>query len=254
MSQEYHALHKAHIVPSSETEWFNKSGLGFSHGSNAWNAISTALNFGIDNDNNLIVLRSDLHHAWDQIDFLFVPKQTKKGSKIMMHCWNEDMVTGYHNVVLQGFVRKEFLLARLAWTLLPRSLIPFLLATKDTRMIWSKNEHGDLISQKMTAEQCSVIANAPVPHNTSPKKRKQNHDGQQVITTWRNKTRRSYRSFDSGLGLREADKEDHDEERDSDDDSQSEVDPEELTRGRKRFRAGDAWSSSKPILCSSLSQ
>ncbi|MCJ1427464.1 hypothetical protein MMC29_005367 [Sticta canariensis] len=103
------------------------------------------------------------------------------------------------------------------------------MVTKDTRMIWTRNEHGDLISQKITAEQCSVIANAPVPHSTSPMKRKQNHDGQQVISTRRNETRRSYRSFDSGLGLREADEED------SDDDSQSVVDPESSLEGVNVF-------------------
>ena len=150
MSQECHPLHQAHNVPSSETEWFNKSGLAFSYRSNASDATTTPLNFGIDNDNNLIVLRSDLHHAWDQRDFIFVPKQTKEGSKIMVHCWNEDMVTRYHNVPLQGFVRRDFRLARFAWALLPRALIPFLLATKDTRMTWTRNEHGDLNSQKTT--------------------------------------------------------------------------------------------------------
>ena len=233
-----------------------KNGLGFSYGSKASKINTTALNFGIDNDNNLIVLRSDLHYAWDQRDFTFVPKRTKEGSKIVMHCWEEDMVPGDHNVPLQGFVRREVLLARFAWNLLPRALIPFLAATKETRMIWTRNDHGELISQRKTAEQCLVIANASVPRSTSPKKRKQNDDGQQVLTTRRNKTRKSYRSFDSALGLRDADEEAHEEEN-SDDDSQSVVDPEELTRGRKRFRAGDAWyssSSSKPILCSSLSQ
>ena len=48
------ASNVAHVVPSSETEWFNKSGLGFFHSSNASRVGGTALGAGIDNDNNLI--------------------------------------------------------------------------------------------------------------------------------------------------------------------------------------------------------
>ena len=251
VTRRYHALNKAHIVPSSETEWFMKNGLGFFYGSKASTTGSTAQNFGIDNENNLILMRSDLHHAWDQRAFTFVPKRTKEGSNIVVHCLEEDIVPEYHNVPLQGFVLREVLLARFAWTLLPRALIPFLAATKETRMVWTRNDHGELLSQRKTAEECLAIANAPLPRSTSPKKRKQNDDEQQVMTTRRNETRRSYRSFDSGLGSREADEED------SSDDSQSVVIAEELNRGRKRFRAGDAWyssSSSKPILYSSQCQ
>ena len=243
VSQEDHALNEAHIVPSSETEWFCKSGLGFSYGSNATKVGSTALDIGIDNDNNLLNLRSDLHHAWDQRKFTFVPKRTKEGSKIVMHCWNENMVTAYHNVPLHGFVRRELLLARLAWTLLPRAMTHFLMATKETRMIWSRDEHGQLISQKKTAEQCWIIANAPIPRTTSPKKRKQNND-QQVTTTRKTETRRSHRCFDSGLELGEEGEEYEEHSSDNDDSSsQSSVDLEERTRGRKRLRAGDDWTT-----------
>lgn len=36
LSQEYHSLNKAHIVPTSETEWFNTNGLHFLYGANSW--------------------------------------------------------------------------------------------------------------------------------------------------------------------------------------------------------------------------
>ncbi|MCJ1463961.1 hypothetical protein MMC07_002571 [Pseudocyphellaria aurata] len=236
VSQEYHTLNKAYIVPSSETEWFDRCGLGFSYGSNACNLHCTALEQGIDNDNNLILLRSDLHHAWDQRHFTFVPKRTKEGLRIVIHCWDETMVTGYHNVPLQGFVGRELLLARFAWTMLPRALESFLKTAKVSRMIWTRDDHGKLIARSETAKQCLFIANALASQT----------DGQSVMTSRRNGTERSYRSTDSGLGLKETDDdddhdEDHSEDDDSDDDSQSEVDPEELARGRKRFRAGDDW-------------
>lgn len=251
LSQEYHALNQAHIVPISETEWFNKNGLGFSHGANPSNVNTTALTIGIDNDNNLLALRSDLHHAWDQRNFTFLPKGDEP-SQIVMHCWTEEMVTEYHNLPLQGFVRRELLLARFAWTLLPRALIPFLTATKESRMIWTRNDDGKLVPQRTAADLCSEIANASVPRSTSPKKRKQNDAQQQINTSRRNETKRSYLRFDSGLGLREEDEEQSQDEEEDADDGLMSTNPEELTRGRKRLRTGEAWSSyPEPILCSS---
>ena len=149
------------------------------------------------------------------------------------------MVARYHNVPLQGFVRRELLFARFAWTLLPRAPTQFPVATKETRMIWTRDDHGKLISLKKTAEQCSAMANKCAPRSTSPKKRKHNDGGQQSITTRRSETRRPCRSFDSGLGWgKEVGEEDHDEGNVSED-SHSTTDLEERFRGRKRLRAGD---------------
>ena len=203
---------------------------------------------GIDNPNNILLLRADLHHAWDQKKFTFVSKRTKEGPGMFVHCWDEDMAANYHNMPLQGFARCEVLLARLAWTLLPRAISQFLVTAKESRMIWIRDEHGKLSAQKQTAEQCMAIANAPVPRSTSPKKRKQEDGGQQPIVSQKTTARRSYRSFDSGLGTAEEDDDDDNEEGsdqgdDDEDDSQSIADPEELSRGRKRLRASDDWYS-----------
>ena len=126
------------------------------------------------------------------------------------------MVHHYHNIPLRGFVVKELLLARLAWTLLPLALTHFLWATQESRMLWIRNDHGKLIPQKMTAQQCQAIANTPLPRSTS-------------------------RSFDLGLGSGKEDESDDDEDDDDNDDDSLylAVDAEELTRGRKRLRAGD---------------
>ena len=168
VSQEVHTLTEAHIVPSSETDWFLKSGLVFSYGLDMRFG-GTELENDIDNPNNLILLRSDLHHAWDQGNkFTFMPKRTKEGLEIVVHCWNRDMVTNYHNVPLQGFVCREFLLARLAWTLLPSAIKHFLWGTKEARMLWIRDDHGKLVPQKKTVEQCLAIANAFLSRSTSP--------------------------------------------------------------------------------------
>ena len=252
VSQESHASNAAHIVPSSETEWFDKAGLGLSYGSNAIQLGGTLLNANIDNENNILQIRSDLHHAWDQRQFTFVPKRTEEGLGVVIHCWDKRMVGKYHNVPLQGFVVKELLLARLAWTLLPRALAQFLAKTKGTRMLWVRDDHGKLIPQEQTAEQCRNTAYAPVPRSTSPKKRKQNDDGQHsVIARKIIDTGRACWTCDSGLGLGDGDEDDDDEDDEDEDDEDEDDDDDdgggggstvfdvkELTRGRKRFRAG----------------
>ena len=250
MSQESHASEKAHIVPASETEWFNKNGLGFLYGMNTLKMNGTMLDKSVDNDNNLMLLRSDLHHAWDQKMFTFVPKQTEGGSVIVMHCWNKDMVAKYHNLPLQGFACREVLLARFAWTLLPQAVTQFLAASEEPRMIWIRDNHGKLVAQMKTAEQCSAIANAPITRSTSPKKRKQKDGEQQVIAAKGSKIQQLSQIWDSGLELEEEYEDgNYNDFDDSSDDSQSVVYSEDLARGRKRCRMGDTWYSySKPIL------
>ena len=250
MSRESHASEKAHIVPSSETQWFNKSGLSLLCSTNALKMNGSVFDAGIDNDDNLILLRSDLHHAWDQKMFTFIPKQTNGGLRVVMHCWDKDMVAEYHNVPLQGFARSEILLARFAWTLLPRAMTQFLVAAEGPRMVWINDGHGKLVAQMKTAEQCSAIANALRPRSTSPKKRKQKGDGQQVIVAKTTKNQSMSRTWDSGLELEEEDEEGSENDfDDSSDDTQSVGCPEDYARGRKRCRTGDTWCSySKPIL------
>lgn len=237
LSQDNHSLNKAHIVPSSETMWFNKNGLNISYGAQSSRVDGPPLDIGIDDENNMLLLRSDLHHAWDQRKFAFVPKGTKD-SKIVVHCWVEDMVSNYHNLPLQGFVCREMLLARFAWTLLPRAVTSFLMATSGSRMIWTRDNGGKLVPQRKTETDCSTLATAPLARSTSPKKRKQNENGQQSMTTRIENTRRSFGSSDSGIGSREEEKIHYDDE-DSDAESQYSMSSEEFTRGRKRVRTGE---------------
>lgn len=234
LTQERHSLNKAHVVPISETGWFSQNGLSFLYGARKRILSSPALSVNIDNDNNILLLRSDLHHAWDNRSFTFVPKGTQD-LKIVVHCWEESLVSTYHNLPLQGFVCKEILLARFAWTLLPRALTDFLMATQGSCMIWTKDNNGKLVPQKKTREDCLRLATAPLPPSTSPKKRKQNDAGLQSLTT---RKRRSFGNSDSGIGSREEEQTDDDDE-DSDTESQYSMNSEEFTRGRKRVRRGE---------------
>lgn len=247
VSQEEHALHTAYIVPKSETEWFNKSGIGFLYCSNFWQMAGTPFDGSIDNSDNLLTLRSDLHNAWDQKFYTFVPKKTRDGLGMVLHCWNQEMVGGYHNLPLQGLVRREALLARLAWTLLPRAVTQFLINAKEPRMLWIRDDHGKLIPQKTSAEECTAMVYAPPTRSSSPKKRKQNDGEQQPMDSCKKQPRTSYGSLESELGTREeGNSREEDEDgnlkgQDDDSGSQSIVNLEEYTRGRKRVRTADGW-------------
>lgn len=63
------------------------------------------------------------------------------------------MVIGYQNVPLQGFVCRDVLLARFAWTLLSRALIPFSMVANQRHMIWTRNECGKLITERKLQSQ-----------------------------------------------------------------------------------------------------
>lgn len=74
---------------------------------------------------NVLILRSDLHFAFDQQKFAIVPKATddmQDSPKWVVHllCNSYELSLLYHNVKLQPTtVSPEFLFARFAWSLFP---------------------------------------------------------------------------------------------------------------------------------------
>lgn len=151
-------LQKAHIVPRGETEWFemNRMGVLFS---------SDNRENSVDNIDNLLLLRTDLHQGLDQKLFAFFPK----GDKMMLHCMGRNAAP-WHNVYLKRDVCKEFLLARFAWTLYPICLAPWL-KMKKARMLWV-DVNGALSVQEVGGEDCQLLAHSIRPRSTSPKKRR----------------------------------------------------------------------------------
>ena len=222
LTLERHAVDEAHVVPSTETEWFEYNILGTMYSSYAGVFGGASLNTSIDGNTNILRLRRDLHHAWDQKKLTFVPKQTKDGSGIVLHCLDEsDLAAKYHNLPLQGYVRRELLLARLAWILFPVGVYAFL-AQERSRMLWVKDEKGILVPKEISAIKCRGVAHSGRLRSTSPKKRKQNEAGVQSNDASNiTKQRPSSQSFDSALG------------------SLENLDMEEFSRGRKRLRAGE---------------
>lgn len=109
----------AHIIPASEKEWF---GMNSMDRYNIWGAKRGQE--VINGDENVILLREDVHTQWDRMCFSFVPKLTSDDTwawAVHVHKPSQEMHALYHNLLLQPLigVRHEYLLARFAWDIFP---------------------------------------------------------------------------------------------------------------------------------------
>lgn len=225
VTSERHATHEAHIVPVSETDWYNDNQRMTSLSTRFSSLRGTGGDATIDNASNLLRLRTDIHHAWDQKELTFVPKRTITGDiGVVVHCLDSgDVAFLYHNLPLRDHIRTELLLARFAWTLFPLAVYKFL-STNRARMLWIVDAQGNMAVAKKSATECHIIANGPTPRSTSNKKRKATESVTKMPDEQREEIRRgSSQSIDSGF------------------DSSS--DSVESFRGRKRFRR-QPWSLS----------
>ncbi|KAM0714516.1 hypothetical protein Q7P37_009811 [Cladosporium fusiforme] len=104
----------AHIIPASEKDWF---GINSMDGYNVW-GVKRGQEV-INGDENVILLREDVHTQWHRMCFSFVPKHTSDGTwawAVHVHKPSQEMHALYHNLMLQPLagVRYEYLLARFA--------------------------------------------------------------------------------------------------------------------------------------------
>ncbi|RMZ72365.1 endoglucanase type c [Pyrenophora seminiperda CCB06] len=107
-------LQVAHIVPQDEAAWWKTNDM------NRYNY--NILRNDLDDVANAILLRADLHLAWDRRRFVFVPKPSSDGSGMRLVCHTLDPPAGYwhlyHNRELHNSaVGVEQLFARFAWSL-----------------------------------------------------------------------------------------------------------------------------------------
>ena len=129
---------KAHIIPVKYSAWFHANDLdGFIFNSH-WSGERA-----IDDVYNMMLLRADLHKAFDGIKFVFVPKKeipseprSKTPYVLHMLSHSTELVKLYHNVQLQASEKlvPQFLLARLALSIFPM-FEGFLLKPKISRKI-----------------------------------------------------------------------------------------------------------------------
>ena len=134
----------AHLIPEHKRQWF------LSNSMTVWNNDLT-----LDPDNllrdlsNAVLLRSDMHTAFDQRKFVFFPKDSE-GFVLHMLEPTTDIGQLYHNTrvnIPQCSV--EFLFARFAWSIFP-SLSGFLSRPAKSRLVVRVNTEGERFVEEVT--------------------------------------------------------------------------------------------------------
>ncbi|KAL8752070.1 MAG: hypothetical protein Q9184_005858 [Pyrenodesmia sp. 2 TL-2023] len=155
----------SHIVPLAEEPWFTRNDMiryGNKHASSRP---------GINDDANTMLLRADLHRAFDKRRFTFLPK--KQGALVTHVLESESLRHIYHNVQLNTtYIAPEYFFARFAWTIFPL-LKPFL-RRGQRRLLLIQGQH-----QWASPAECSDFADppsksrsaSPTKKNRSPSKR-----------------------------------------------------------------------------------
>ncbi|KAL8913393.1 MAG: hypothetical protein Q9171_001772 [Xanthocarpia ochracea] len=133
----------AHLCPKTEAEWFRE---------NRMDEYTTELmrsgTAAINNKANVMLLRADLHRAYDKMRFVHVPKRDAQGElRFVTHLIDHSIELGqlYHNAELHTLrVAKEFLFARLAYDVFPllsgflqQRVKRFLLQTFSDDPVWA---------------------------------------------------------------------------------------------------------------------
>lgn len=135
----------AHLIPEHERQWF------LSNSMTEWNSDLT-----LDPDNllrdlgNAVLLRSDMHTAFDQRKFVFFPKDPE-GFVLHMLEPTSDIGQLYHNTRLNiPQCSLEFLFARFAWSIFP-SLSGFLSRPSRSRLVLRlKADTGERVIEEVT--------------------------------------------------------------------------------------------------------
>lgn len=105
----------AHLVPQKEDAWFAANQMTM------YAARTEASPANATNDtNNALLLRSDLHQAFDNRQLVIVPKWRAWAIHVLSGLPGEELAVVYHNVPPQALsgLAVEYLFARFAWTVL----------------------------------------------------------------------------------------------------------------------------------------
>ncbi|KAL9036810.1 MAG: hypothetical protein Q9214_005974 [Letrouitia sp. 1 TL-2023] len=129
-----------------------------------------------------MLLRADLHRAWDKMRFVHVPKRGIAGKmELVTHLlvYSRELGELYHNTRLHQLgVARESLLARFAWTIFPQ-LSGFLQQGHDRYLLRVGSEKPEYVS----ADECFEYgeswkpANQRASRNPSPSKRSRKDAG-----------------------------------------------------------------------------
>lgn len=125
----------------------------------------------VDDTQNAILLRSDVHTIFDQKQFAVVPKASALVIHIVAPGSSSQLTNIYHNVQLQKLydVAVQFLFARFAWTIFAKSINFVTQGLRRTLCILTKDE--DLKIQELTGDECKQFLTTPKSRSQSPRKR-----------------------------------------------------------------------------------
>ncbi|KAK5202878.1 hypothetical protein LTR41_011390 [Exophiala xenobiotica] len=162
MTRSTLAVEEAHIIPTNERDrsWFDDNGMS---------------RYGdMNSASNTLYFRVDVHQVFDRKpQFAVVPKA---GSWVahVFHAplGSEEAAKLYHNVPLQNLksVRKEFLLARMAWTVF-LLLELFLSAGKSRRLVRIGTDGQQMEPEDIGGAKCRDIIRQSRSRSVSPRKR-----------------------------------------------------------------------------------
>ncbi|KAI7082863.1 hypothetical protein KC356_g8023 [Hortaea werneckii] len=155
---------QAHVVPQREQTWFVQN--------NMRQYTEEVQRHGpelLDNVENMLILRADLHMLWDANSFVLVPKGPQHETAVHVMRDSEELLELYHNRKTQPlFARYEFLFARFAWSLFP-FILSFLQAGQPRSV--SVRTDGGYVERSYSPAQCAQLASQR-KRSVSPKKRK----------------------------------------------------------------------------------
>ncbi|KAK3904798.1 hypothetical protein C8A05DRAFT_13369 [Staphylotrichum tortipilum] len=139
------AVEIAHLVPAAERLWFVSNGMQ----RYCWRPLEAS---AINDENNLIVLRRDIHYLFDSRRFTLIPKRfitdpvgsLQLVSHVLIPSGSPELVGLYHNRSPQSIrgISLECLFARFAWSLFTDEHVPFFgSGLKYAVRLWSEEKN-----------------------------------------------------------------------------------------------------------------
>jgi hypothetical protein len=165
-------LQVAHVVPQSEVDWWRANDMS------RYNTGSAAT---LDDTANALLLRADLHIAFDKPRIALVPKPATNGSmRLVAHLleYSPELEHLYHNRELHtSAVGVDMLYARFAWSVF--TLLDAFLECKIDRRLALRASDARLFDARgfVAAVNCELFSSATTrKRSQSPKKRKPERD------------------------------------------------------------------------------
>ncbi|KLU90702.1 hypothetical protein MAPG_10554 [Magnaporthiopsis poae ATCC 64411] len=181
ISGHFDAVESAHLVPVGDGNWFIQNDMI----RYCQNQVATV---SVNDVQNFVVLRRDLHHLLDTRRLFFNAKATSPSDttsaaaclvvQVTGTYSSADLVAMYHNRALQPSVRGvpvELLFARLAWTLFTDTHMPFFIGRERyTTLLFDSEAKTYMVHENMSGEDVRARASVFPAFKTrsmSPKKR-----------------------------------------------------------------------------------